>query len=252
MIPLSLIYGFSLALARVSGIFIFVPIPGIKAGPSLIRAVFSLCCTFTLFPAWSRTVVDEPSAGRLIGWLLADAALGILIGLTVAVVTESFLMGAQIVSLQAGYGFATFFDPNTEADSTVLVQIAQTLAGFLFFVIGLDRQIIAIFARSFEVYPPGAFELHRSTAEVIIALASNIFSMGLRLVLPIVALLAIVDLVLAILGRLNAQLQLITLSFPVKMLVSLAMLAWIVRLYPKLFTESAAITTGMLHKLLAL
>ena len=47
------------------------------------------------------------------------------------------------------------------------------------------------------------------------------FSVGLRLALPVVALLVMVDVALALLGRLNPQLQLLSLAFPVKMLTAL-------------------------------
>ena len=51
----------------------------------------------------------------------------------------------------------------------------------------------------------------------------------MRLALPVVALLMLVDLALALLGRLNAQLQLLTLAFPAKMLAALLLLAWMLR-----------------------
>ena len=45
--------------------------------------------------------------------------------------------------------------------------------------------------------------------------------MALRLALPVVALLLMVDVALALLGRLNQQLQLLALAFPAKMLTAL-------------------------------
>jgi flagellar biosynthesis protein FliR len=38
---------------------------------------------------------------------------------------------------------------------------------------------------------------------------------------------------LALLARLNSQLQLITLAFPIKMLVSLGLLAWLLLVFPR-------------------
>ncbi|MBI4873295.1 MAG: flagellar biosynthetic protein FliR [Acidobacteria bacterium] len=250
MIPLTAIYGFLLALARVSGVFVFVPIPWVRTGPAMARVVLSVCFTLSLFPVWSNLIPAEPALGQFLTWLAVDATLGLLVGLAVAVVTESFLLGAQVVSLQAGYGFAVFFDPNTDAESTVIIRLVQILTGLLFFLAGLDRMVLKIFARSLEVYPPGSFHLSRSLAETVVALISNVFSMGLRLVLPVVALLVVVDLALALLGRLNAQLQLITLAFPIKMLAALAMLATVVFLYPKLFQQAAEVSFGVLFRLL--
>ena len=45
------LYAFLLVLARVSGAFIFVPLPGIKAGPEVARAVLAVSLTLALVPA---------------------------------------------------------------------------------------------------------------------------------------------------------------------------------------------------------
>jgi flagellar biosynthesis protein FliR len=49
-----------------------------------------------------------------------------------------------------------------------------------------------------------------------------------------------VDLALALLGRLNAQLQLISLAFPVKMLAAMLLFAWIAAVEPRIFNSYAA------------
>jgi flagellar biosynthesis protein FliR len=76
------------------------------------------------------------------------------------------------------------------------------------------------------------------------------FSTGLRLVLPLLALLLIVDISLALLGRLNSQLQLITLAFPIKMLVSLGLLAWLVLVFPQVLAQAATPIMRMVRQLL--
>ena len=86
--------------------------------------------------------------------MLLEAALGVGIGLAVAFATEAFSVGAQMMGLQAGYSFASTVDPNTQADSPVLVVFAQLAAGLLFFAMGLDREVLRIFARSLETRRP--------------------------------------------------------------------------------------------------
>ena len=46
-----------------------------------------------------------------------------------------------------------------------------------------------------------------------------------------------VDVALALLGRLNQHLQLLTLAFPAKMLAALLILSWMVSLFPRLMLE---------------
>ena len=60
----------------------------------------------------------------------------------------------------------------------------------------------------------------------------------------------IVDISLALLARLNSQLQLITLAFPIKMLVSLGLLAWLVLVFPKVFSQASGPILRLVHQLL--
>jgi flagellar biosynthetic protein FliR len=242
--------GFLLTLARVAGVFVFVPMPGMGSAVNPARLMFALGVTIALFPKWPR-ITAYPSVGTLIMWLLVEAALGIGIGLAVAFVTESFNVGAQAMSLQAGYSFASTFDPNTQADSGVLVVLIQTATGLLFFATGLDREVIRVFARSMETYPAGSFELTRGAAMQVVSVGSTMFSTGLRLALPIIAIMVMIDIALALLGRINAQLHLTQIAFPVKMLICLTMLGWLAMLLPALYRAESGTTMQMAQRLIA-
>lgn len=229
---------FLLVLARVGGFFAFVPLPGGKAGPDTVRVVLTVGFTLALRAQWPA--VQAPfSLGWLTAVLLSEVALGISVGLAVVCLTESLVMMAQVVGLQAGYGYASTIDPNTQADAGVLLVVAQLIGGLLFFALGLDREVLRVFAGSMESQPPGAFLIARPAAGAIVRLTASIFSTGLRLALPVAALLALVDVALALAGRLHAQLPMVTLAFPTKMLLALGLLAALAPLIPRLYTEGA-------------
>ena len=242
--------GFILTLARMAGIMVFVPLPGLSASLSPARVILTLGVTVALYPEWPR-VTEFPSAGQFVMWLLVEATLGIGIGVAVSFISEAFAIGAQVMGLQAGYAFASTIDPTTQADSSVLAIFTQIAAGMLFFASGMDREVIRIFARSLETYPAGSFVLTKAAAGQVLALGGSMFTTGLRLALPLVAVLVMVDISLALLGRVNAQLQLITIAFPVKMLVALAMLGWVALLLPALFRAQCGATFGVARGLIA-
>lgn len=233
--PLALVFGFVLVLARVTGAFIFVPLPGFHAGPDIARAVLALSITLALFPLWPKVNLHAPYIGGLVVAMMAELTLGLTIGVAVSVLNESFLMAGQIVGLQAGFGYASMVDPSTQADAGMLVVFAQMIAGMLFFAMGLDREIIRAFARSLETFPAGTFALAPAGAEEILRLASGMFTVGLRLAMPAVALLLLVDVTMALLGRLNQQLQLLMLAFPLKMMAAVALLAALAVLFPHVY-----------------
>jgi flagellar biosynthetic protein FliR len=182
-------------------------------------------------------------------WIIMEAALGVGTGLAVAFVIEAFAVGAQIMGLQAGYAFAAIVDPNTQADSTVLVVFSQIAVGLLFFATGLDREVIRVMAQSLAIYPAGSFALSRGAGEQILLAGSTMFTTGLRLALPMVAIFAMLDIALALLGRVNAQLQLLHISFPVKMMLGLGLLGSLAWLFPTLMSVTAGSTFAALRGL---
>ena len=244
-----MLYGFLLVLARVAGAFLFVPMPGFRTSPEAPRIVLALSLTMALFPAWPSVSISEPLLGRLTGWLLAEAAFGLTVGLAVAFLAEAFLVGAQILGLQAGYSYASTIDPSTEADSSVLQVLSQLAAALLFFSFGMERQIIRVFARSLEVYPAGAYVATLGSAEAIFRLGSGMFVTGFELAMPVLALLLLIEIALALLGRINSQLQLLILAFPAKMLAAIILLAAISPVVPVLYESAAQRTLRVLFRL---
>lgn len=240
----STLYGFLLVLARVSGIFVFAPIPGVKDSPAMMRVFLSLAITISLFPLW-------PKPATLTFAVFSEIALGLTIGLAVTLTMEVLQLAAQLAGLQAGFGYASTIDPTSQADSSVLIIAAQILAGLLFIAAGLDREVLRTCARSLESFPPGQFQLSGSLAQVMMKLASGMFSAGVRLALPVVALLGMVDLALALLGRINAQLQLLTLAMPVKLLASLVLFAVLAVLFERVFLGYAGQVLGTVEGLMS-
>lgn len=239
LLSTSSVLGFFLTLVRLTGVFVFVPLPGLRNVVDPARVILVLGLALALYPQWPHPDAGV-NAGLFAAWLVSEAALGIGIGLAVSFTVESFSVGAQMIGLQAGYSFASTIDPSTQADSTILVVFVQTVAAVLFFAMGLDRDIIRIFARSLETCPPGTFTLSQGAVETILIAGSTMFSTGLRLALPILAVMIMVDISIALLGRINGQLQLMSIAFPVKMVVGLGLLAWISILLPALMRGASA------------
>lgn len=68
--------------------------------------------------------------------------------------------------------------------------------------------------------------------------------------LPLITLLFLIDVSVGLLGRLNSQLQLIALAFPLKIAVALGALSVLVLLVPRLYQQSANLAFGALGRLL--
>jgi len=153
------------------------------------------------------------------------------------------------LGMPAGFGYAQTIDPNSQADSSILQVITMLMTGLLFFSLGLDSVVFRILAGSFQKYPAGSWSPSAASLDGIIHLGAGMFSLGIRMALPVVALLLLIDIALALLGRMQQQLHLLSLAFPIKMMAALGVLTAIAPLMPKLFSNAAAHTISTLWRL---
>lgn len=243
------LFGFLFTLARVSGVFAFLPLGSFRAAPEAAKIMLALAFTMMLWPEWKSPVALDAPLGRMIAGLAGEIGLGLAIGVTIAIVLEVFQMAAQVVSLQAGLGYASTIDPTSGADSTVLISLAQLTAGLLFFTAGGERMLVRVLADSFRLCPPETFSLRVSWAEAITRFSAGIFGVGLRLGAPIVALLLLADVSLAVLGRMQQQLHLVSLTMPVKLASTMLLLSLTVALDPGFFTSTMTNAVRLLETL---
>jgi flagellar biosynthetic protein FliR len=247
-IPAGLPLAFGLVLARVAGVFFFLPMPVRDAVPGMARAAFAMATALALFPFWPEVDIRTMTTGLFAVWLAGEATFGLAAGLLVGFLGEFLTMGAQLLGLQAGYGYASVVDPTTQADSDVLQVMARLTGGLLFFALGLDGQILRALAISLQVHPPGQFVLTRALVTTVFSLASNVFTLGLRLASPVLGLLLLTEISLALVGRISSSLQLGGHSAPLKMLLTLGFLAALLKIVPGLYLEYAAQVLAPLFK----
>lgn len=250
-VPVATLYAFALVLARVSGLIVFVPLPALRAAPDTVRIVLAVLITLDLFPVWPSLPSAEVPFGQLAVWALSEAGFGLACGLAVAFLTEGFQMAAQSIGLQAGYGYASTIDPTSQADAGVLEVLTMLFTNLMIFSLGLDHQLIRILAASFQRFPAGSWTPSLQSVDGVVRLGSGMLLTGLRLALPVIALLLLIDVALGLLGRIQQQLQLLSLAFPAKMLAALALLVVVAPVIPRLFQASASHTTAALWRLVA-
>lgn len=237
ILPTTLLGGFLSVMARISAAVIFVPVPFLRGTWSMVRLMLAFAITMALFPLWPEVALETYSVSGLVAMLISEAVFGIAIGLPIAFMTEVILFAMQIMGLQAGYSFASMVDPSTQADSNILVLWGQVLSTLFFFSFGFHRDVLLAFGQSLEIYPPGGFLLTEALGSRFISMGGVAINTGVRLALPSIALLLVIDIAIALMGRVNAQLQLTTLAFSIKMLAVLLALTWTLAMFPRIFRQ---------------
>lgn len=237
----NLLGGFLLNVTRLGLALSFVPMPGVKSSLDTVRIVLIVTLAAVMVPVLEQAaaVPDKPAA--FVRAMAGEMLYGLAVGVLVALLGEVLTFAMQAFAMQAGYSYASSIDPNSDADSGVLLVFAQLCSNMLFFVFGGHRMIIRAFARSLEVWPVGGGAAGLAWAEMVTRFGSSIVELAVRLALPVAGILLLSEIALGVVSRIQSQLQLLSIAFPIKMLGTLAVLAaltpLVVAIYQRAFTR---------------
>lgn len=243
-IPAVWLLNYVLLLARVSGFVALVPIPGLRQAPAAARV--ALAATIALVFAPLASGPADPAllnsgaiVWRLAGMAVSEGVLGLAVGLAVGILLDAFGTAAQMLGFQAGYSYVNLVDPNTQVDASILNVLLVLLGSLLFFSFDLHLHVMRALTLSLREWPLGHFVTKPGDALMMVELGGSALETSVRMALPVVAVLLLVDLTLGLLNQVNSRMQLLTLSFPAKIIAAIALLYPALLLMPRSFHDLA-------------
>lgn len=238
----------TLAMIRVSGMVLFAPFFSSNALPARTKAVFVLTVAYLLAPL----VATLPHAHTEITFsaILGEVAVGLVYGLTLALLNEMLLFAGQIAGLQFSFSLVNVMDPSSSIETPLLGNLFQLMGTLVLLGAGLDRILLASMARSFRAVPLGTYLLAPSTGLAIVRAAGGIFLAALELAAPILAATMLVEISIALLGKLSPQLPVMSLTVPLKTLTGFVLLAGSLAVWPRFIEARFASLLDLAQQLL--
>jgi flagellar biosynthetic protein FliR len=120
-----------------------------------------------------------------------------------------------------GLNFAGFFDPLTASQTTATSRFFGAMVGWLFIVNYGHLLVIAALVASFSAFPVGDQPFAFLFTARPHQWGAEIFRTGLWIALPMVAMLTFVNLVLGVVSRVAAQINVFAIGFPITLGVGL-------------------------------
>jgi flagellar biosynthetic protein FliR len=221
----------TLALLRVSGMVVFAPFFSSTALPVRAKAVFVLAVAWLLAPL----VAALPNARADINFtaILGELAIGLLYGLSLALLNEMLLFAGQIAGVQFSFSLVNLMDPSSSIETPLLGNLFQLMGTLVLIAAGLDRILLASLFRSFRAVPLGTYALAPTAALALVRAAGGIFVAAVELAAPILAATMLVEIAIALMGKLSPQLPVMFLTVPFKTLTGFVVLAGSLALWPR-------------------
>ena len=212
-----LVWPFVRVLALISAL----PVLGQRMVPARVRialAFFVALAAQASLPAMPVVPLDSPLAFVLI---VQNLLIGITIGFAVRIVFAAVEFAGEVIGLQMGLNYAGFFDPASGGQGTATSRFFGMTIGWLFIVINGHLLVVMAVVKSFTAFPVGPEPFAFLRALQPHSWGAEVFALGLWIALPLVGMLLFVNLVLGIISRVAAQMNVFAIGFPVTLGVGL-------------------------------
>lgn len=228
---------FLLILARIVGLLSVAPVFSFASITFAQRMTLGFLIAVILFPVSASFV--PPIPGNMADYglvVMAEVLIGILMGFLVSLVFSSFQMAGEFFNVQLGFGYAEILDPISQTSLPVISTLKNMLGMLLFLSLGAYRFLFESLVYSFEkvqvlkLVPEIQDGLYKAMEEAIGAM----FLVAFKISLPILGVLFLVTVSEALMGKAAPQLNILQLSFPIKIAIGLVVMILIV---PFLITQ---------------
>jgi flagellar biosynthetic protein FliR len=217
-----------LVIFRIGGLMIYGPVLGSSVIPVRIRVLLAFVLGAAIYPtlaAQHHTAVGLQLNVWMLGPLVAlELLVGLIIGYLASLPLTGVQIGGVIISQQMGLGFAQLFNPAINEESDVLGQMLFFMALATFILAGGLDSIVLTLLHTFERIPAGGVALDQHFITLVCGALASSLELGLRIAAPLLCIVFLETVALGFLSKTVPQLNVLSLGFPLRILVGLAIL----------------------------
>jgi flagellar biosynthetic protein FliR len=230
-VPSATLAALLLGSARATGFVVLAPPFNNNAIPRAVKGALALALSLVVFPHLSA---DMPAvtAGFLVVAAITEAVIGAALGFVVQVLFTAVQMAGDIIDVAGGFSLQPAYDPMSLTMSSSIGRLHYLLATTLLFTSGGHLLLVRGFVTSYEGLPVGGMIDTAQLGQAMMTALAMMFLAALQIAGPMVAVLLLADVALALLSKAAPALNIFALGFPVKIMLTLALLGLTFPLLP--------------------
>ncbi len=219
----AVVTAFALVLVRAT-VFVFIAPPfNTNAIPVSVKAGLAAALSLAIAPTVPATTLSLDT-GPFVGALVTQALVGLAMALTMLMLLAAVQSAGSIIDVFAGYSLAALYDPLSGNQTSIFGRFYQLLATTLLFASNGHLLIARGFMESFRAVPASAYD-PASVAHMLTLNFGRLFVAALEIAGPVVACLFLAELSMGLLARAAPALNVFALAFPVRVGVTLLVVA---------------------------
>jgi flagellar biosynthetic protein FliR len=212
--------------------------------PRTVKTVVSVALALALAPT-QRGHVPAAEVAPVVGSLVMQIALGAALGFLTRLAFTAVEAAGGLLDVFGGFSLSAAYDPLTTTMTSVFGRFYALLCTTLIFVTNVHLVILAGFLRTFRSVPVDAgFSMSALGAQLTGGL-TTMFVAALQIAGPLIVVLFVADVALGVLNRIAPQLNAFSMSFPIKIGLTLLLVGLGFMLMPQTVVQLGNHATQM-------
>lgn len=242
---------FGLVVARLAGLVMFQPVLASLAIPAQVRVavVLALAAVVTPFVRLHAGLPDTPATLALA--LGSELLVGVTVGLVLRIGFAALQLGGLLIAQESGLAFGQIVDPVYGQEESVLSTVYAQIAVVVYLLLGGHRELVAACLDTFHAVPlltqPASLD---ATLDLLLAAMASGGELTLRVAIPVLLTLMLVNLVLGFLSRTLPQINVTTVGFALKTPAAFFVMAATLPAVVEAFADELSGLVSMLRTLL--
>ena len=240
LLPVADLERFMLVLVRMSALFISSPFFNSRNIPAMVKAGLSVGFAWILVPmvADAFPVTSNMNMFSLFTAILGELIIGLTIGFTLQVLLGGIQLAGSFIDFQIGFAMSRVIDPVSDVENTTMSQFLYTSAVLIFLSINGHYYVITAIVDSFKMVPPFTVEAWgKPMLDQTLVLGWHLFNIGMRVAMPVLTVLVMINVVFGIFSRLVPQMKVFIVAMPVKIMVGMIFVGIIIPFMPSFLRD---------------
>ncbi|HBO15615.1 MAG TPA: flagellar biosynthetic protein FliR [Porticoccaceae bacterium] len=210
-------------MTRISAFLLAAPFFSLQSVTVRIRVLFALALTLLVYPLVDWPLIAPTTAAGL-KELFTQVFIGVLMGLSLQVVSAALVVGGQAISASMGLSMANMVDPNM-GNVPVIAQFLLICSTLIFLGFGGHALVLRALLESFTTLPIGADVEVQLLLTALFEWSAMMFLGALLLAMPIMVSLLFVNLGLGVITRAAPALNIFAVGFPAMLMAGMLILS---------------------------
>jgi len=221
-----LLIEFMLIFFRIIAMIVILPFIGSSAVPGWAKIGLAFFMSLIVYPLLIKTqIIPHIPLPMVILSVVSQALIGVIFGFLVLIIFTGVEVAGQLISVQVGFGMISLLNPLV---SDQQVSLVSNMLNYLALLILIETSafffVIKGIYDSFKTIPLTFTGFSPYIFKYLVNKAGDIFLIGVNLSIPIILVAILLNIIIALMGRLAPQFNIFAVGFPLIIVIGLLML----------------------------